>query len=384
MFLFLELLAIIAIVVLAMQTRWGGKIGNFAPTPFWIYFIPILLATFGLLPHESPVYDTVSQRALPAALVLMLIGTPLAELFKLSGKAALSVGFAAITMLIAAVVSFIALYKFLPPGSDQVVGALLGTWVGGSANMLAVKEILRMPDGLMAPLIIVDTFLSYAWMAMLVVVSARQNRYDQWTGAPHEVLLPPRKEWTTGKTLSERCGGYAVVLVAGFFIGELAIRAGFLLGQDLSWLSARGWTIVLISVISLVLAATPLQKIERYGASKIGGYLLYIVLATIGVKTTLAAVREAPVYIMFGVLILMIHGVLMVVAGKWKRIPLFLLATGSQAAVGGPVSAPILAEVYRPGTSPIGVLMALCGAVAGTYVGLLGAWICHGISRIFL
>jgi len=47
--------------------------------------------------------------------------------------------------------------------------------------MVAIKEIMSMPDGVMAPLIIVDTFLSYSWMALLVFAAAWQIPFDRWS-----------------------------------------------------------------------------------------------------------------------------------------------------------------------------------------------------------
>lgn len=382
MILFLGLVALVAGITLAMKTSWGEKIGDFAPTPFWIYFVPIVLATFGILPHDSPVYDSLSLRALPAALVLMLIGTPLKDLFKLSSQAVLAMVIASTTMVIGVLLSFLILIRFLPSGSEQVAGALLATWVGGSANMLAVKEILQMPDSRMAPLIIVDTFMSYAWMALLIFGAGWQKKYDQWAKAKPTTVEAP--VLNSGALTFGKAGlNWILLLIVGFGAGEVGVQFGKLGAAHWPILSPRAWTIILISILALGLAATPLQKLHERGASRVGGYLLYLVLATIGVKTTLQAAKEAPIFLLFGLLILLIHGILLLICGKWKRISLFLLSTASQAAVGGPVSAPIVAEVYQPGTAPIGVLMAILGALAGTYIGLFGTWICHLLSRLF-
>jgi uncharacterized membrane protein len=125
---------------------------------------------------------------------------------------------------------------------------------------------------------------------------------------------------------------------------------------------------------------TPLQKFESWGASKSGQFLLYLVLVSIGAKTTLGAAMDAPVYFAFGFLILFFHGVMMFAAGRFFKLPLILLSTASQAAVGGPVSAPIVAEAYNPSLAHIGVLMAILGAVAGTYAGVAGGFICKLLS----
>ena len=71
----------------------------------------------------------------------------------------------------------------------------MGTWIGGSANMVAVKEILGLPDGGLGPLVIVDTILSYAWMALLLAAARYQRRFDEvFVGGEKTDFLLKQKE----------------------------------------------------------------------------------------------------------------------------------------------------------------------------------------------
>jgi len=56
------------------------------------------------------------------------------------------------------------------------------------------------------------------------------------------------------------------------------------------------------------------------------------------------------------------------------RAPLFFVATGSLANIGGTASAPVVASMYHPAMSPVGLLMAVLGYVVGTYGTLGVAW----------
>jgi len=103
-------------------------------------------------------------------------------------------------------------------------------------------------------------------------------------------------------------------------------------------------------------------------------------LISIGAKTTFNAALDAPIFVAFGIVMLVLHGAMMFVGGKLFRLPLFFLSTASQATVGGPVSAPIVAAVYRPNQAHIGVLMAIFGAVLGTYVGVAGGFVCKWLE----
>ena len=60
-------------------------------------------------------------------------------------------------------------------------------------------------------------------------------------------------------------------------------------------------------------------------------------------------------------------------AGYFLKAPLKLIATASQANIGGPVSAPIVGATYQREMAGLGLLMAILGNVLGTYLGLLTA-----------
>jgi len=59
------------------------------------------------------------------------------------------------------------------------------------------------------------------------------------------------------------------------------------------------------------------------------------------------------------------------VVARLIRAPVFFVAVGSQANIGGAASAPIVASAFHPSLAPVGVLLAVAGYVMGTYAGLL-------------
>ena len=52
---------------------------------------------------------------------------------------------------------------------------------------------------------------------------------------------------------------------------------------------------------------------------------------------------------------------------KLIRAPLFFMAVGSQANIGGAASAPVVATAFHPALAPVGVLLAVLGYALGTY-----------------
>ena len=67
-----------------------------------------------------------------------------------------------------------------------------------------------------------------------------------------------------------------------------------------------------------------------------------------------------------------IHASLMIGVARAIRAPVFFMAVGSQANVGGAASAPIVAAAFHPALAPVGVLLAVVGYALGTYA----AWFC--------
>jgi len=54
------------------------------------------------------------------------------------------------------------------------------------------------------------------------------------------------------------------------------------------------------------------------------------------------------------------------------RAPLFFIAVGAQANIGGVASAPVVASAFDPALAPAGALLA----VLGNFVGTFGGWGC--------
>jgi uncharacterized membrane protein len=125
----------------------------------------------------------------------------------------------------------------------------------------------------------------------------------------------------------------------------------------------------------LLLSFTPVRQIEEWGASRMGYAALYLLLTAIGAQADLKAVLDAPLYLAAGALWLAIHIALLFGAARLLRAPLFFVATGSMANVGGAASAPVVAGVYHPAMAPMGLLMAVAGYILGIYGGLLCAYL---------
>ena len=94
-------------------------------------------------------------------------------------------------------------------------------------------------------------------------------------------------------------------------------------------------------------------------------------------------VTDIPIYIIVGIVWILFHAIILFIGGRLLKAPMFLIATSSQANIGGVVSAPIVATVYRKSLAPVGLLMGVMGNVIGIYAGLITAWMLSIVGGLY-
>ena len=368
-----------AVMYLAGNARFKHWF-SFLPAVFWIYFLPMLASTAGLIDSRHAVYGLITQNILPASLFLLLLCVDVKAIVRL-GPQALTMMLAGSAGIMIGTVAVFALLKNIVGGQMwSGFGALSASWTGGSANMVAVKEALLTPDEVFLPMVIVDTIVPYFWMGILVSAVSLQPQFDKFTRADRQVLDELNRKVASlhsGKGRQFSILATIFILLVAFAGGRAAMAAAGYLPEIKDIISRYAWTIISASVLGLALSLTPARKLERYNSDRIGYLLLYFVLTSIGAKASLANIHESLVLIGAGFLIVILHAVFLVLAARLLHAPMFLAAVASQANIGGVASAPIVAEIYQPGLASIGLLLAVFGGIIGTYLGIVTGHLCH-------
>ena len=356
------------------------KYFNFLPSLFWIYFLPMLASTFGLIDPLSPIYSKISNYLLPASLFLLLISVDVKAILRLGRPALIMFFSGSAAIVLGAPLVFFILKGWIGKEFWGGFGALSGSWTGGSANMIAVKEALGTPDRVFLPMVIVDTIVPYVWMGILVASVESQSMFDRWNNSDRRILdqlsrkvsLAHTEEkivWSAPKVIGIVAFALTASLLTHFVSKFLPVV------KDV--IAPFAWTIIIISCLGIACSFTPVKNLERHGSMKIGYLILYFVLASIGAKASLANIGSTLLLILAGFMIVAIHASVMVGVARLIRAPMFLVAAASQANIGGVASAPIVAEIYQPGFASIGLLLAILGNIVGTYLGILAGQLCR-------
>ena len=359
---------------------------KYMPPVIWIYFFPMFSTTLGITPETSPLYDWVKLNLLPTSLILLLLSANIPALAKLGPKAIGTMLIGTLGVVIGAAVSLAILGRWLPIDAWKGMGTLSGSWIGGSANMVAVGTSIGTREDLFGIMIIVDTVVGYGWMGVVIFLSAYQKKLDQWNGADTTVIKTLNNYMKMKGQYGRRPIEFRDIITmvsVGMLGGFLSLKLGQWLPDVGKVLTSFGWTIIIVTALGITLSFTRLSELENAGASHIGNVFLYLLLATIGAKADLRMITEAPLFLAAGVIWIMIHAIILFWGGRLLKAPMFLIATSSQANIGGVVSAPIVATVYQKSLAPVGLLMGVMGNVFGVYFGLLTAWILSIVGSLY-
>jgi uncharacterized membrane protein len=353
------------------------------PPVCWVYFLPMIASTLGVLPSSSPAYTWITHNLLPASLILLIVTTDIPSILRLGPKALTTMLAGTAGVVVGGPISLWLFQRWLPAEAWKGMGALAGSWVGGSVNMMAVAEGIGTSPDLLAPLIVVDTVVGYAWFGFVIYLSVFQDAIDRRFSFDRSLiddlnarLEKIRKEQSRPIAIAD----FAVMLAVAFGLGRLCLWVGGRLPEFGELFSTFTWAIVLVTALGMILSFTPLRRLEDAGASRVGYVGIFIVLASVGARADMRAVLDAPAFIAAGVVWILIHALFVIAAVRFLRAPLFFFATGSIANIGGTSTGPIAASVYQSALAPVGLLLAVLGMLIGTYAGLLCAQLCAWVA----
>ncbi|MEL4280633.1 MULTISPECIES: DUF819 domain-containing protein [Shewanella] len=370
------------------------KFYRFIPALLLCYFLPSLLNTFGVIDGgTSQLYYVASRYLLPACLVLLILSVDLKAILGLGPKAVImfltgTVGIVIGGPIALLVVSFIEPSLIGVDSPDAVwrgMTTLAGSWIGGGANQAAMKEIYEVGGNIFSVMVTVDVIVANIWMAVLLFMASKAKEIDAKTGADTsaiETLKNKVEQYHAENARIPSLRDLMLIVAVGFGITGVAHIAADFLGpyfeanypwtEDYSLTSKFFWLVVIVTTIGLAMSFSPMRHLEAAGASKVASAFLYILVATIGLHMDISKVLDTPLYFLVGIIWMIVHAGFMLLIAKLIKAPLFYMAVGSQANVGGAASAPVVAAAFHPALAPVGVLLAVFGYALGTYM----AWLC--------
>ncbi|KIQ97100.1 DUF819 family protein [Lysobacter sp. A03] len=372
-------------------TGFWKKFYNIVPALLVCYLVPALYNSFGLIDGAaSGLYPMARDYLLPSALVLFCVAMDIGAILRLGPKAVIMFLTGTVGVVIGAWVSFWAMGLIHP---ETVAGetwrgmtTVAGSWIGGGANQAAMKEVFEVEPTLFGQFIAIDVIVANLWLAVLLFLAPRADAFDRWVNADTSAIESLKEQIASYQAEHARIPGMAdFMLIFAIALGITGL-SHFLAAPLVDWVrslplewrlqdysldSRFFWIVVFATTFGVLLSFTRARQLEGAGASTIGSVFLYVLIATIGMQMDLKSLADRPTLLALGVIWIAVHAVLLIGVAKLIRAPLFFLAVGSQANIGGAASAPVVASAFHPSLAPVGVLLAVVGYALGTYFAYL-------------
>jgi uncharacterized membrane protein len=384
------LLAITLGLVFWTASRPSGfwhRFYTYVPALLMCYLLPAVYNSIGLIDgNASGLYPMARDYLLPSALVLLCIAIDMGAILRLGPKAVIMFLTGTVGVMLGALVAFMAMGVINP---ETVSGetwrgmtTVAGSWIGGGANQAAMKEVFEVEATMFGQFIAVDVLVANVWLAVLLFLAARSEAFDRWTRADTSAIDDLKRRIETYQAEHSRTPTLTdLMVILGVGLGATGF-AHFLADPLVAWIrslpaewrladysldSGFFWIVVFATTIGLALSFTRARHLEGAGASRVGSAMLYVLVATIGMHMDLGALLDRPWLFLLGLIWISVHAALMLGMAKLIRAPLFFMAVGSQANIGGAASAPVVASAFHPALAPVGVLLAVLGYALGTY-----------------
>lgn len=366
------------LLFLEKKTKW--KVFNVVPPLVWIYVLNMVFCTMGLYSSDacSAAYGSLKNNILYAMIFVMLLRCDFRKLGKLGPRMIAIFMGCAFTLAIGFIVCYPLFMGVLGGGEKTwaATAALYASWVGGSANMAAMQDALPVDAGAYSCALALDTVCYSLWIALLLLAVRYANKWNNSVKA-NTTGLDAIAEAANAEVAKDKKHATASDWI--FLIGlSLMVSAVF------QWLGAsaneglkaiglgmfdKGTCVtVFITIFGLICAMTPLGKLPA--VEDLSSVYLYAVVSLLASTASVTDLLTAPMWVVYGIAILVIHVVLMYILCKVFHWDLCMCSTASVACIGGSASAPIIATAYDPSFAGIGVLMGVLGAAIGNFCGL--------------
>jgi uncharacterized membrane protein len=342
---------------------WGRKYSGV----MFLIGLAVLLANLKIIPTAAPAYDAVWNYLVPIAIPLLLFEADLKRIVRESGPTLLAfvIGSAAV------VAGVIVATSLLDLGANEaeLAGIFTGTYIGGALNFAAVAEASGMHNGAMLSAAVaadnVVTNIHFLVIIFLPGIAWLAQKYPSHHMDNAEEYSAQAQAKLHRVANLDIAGLLAAIALAFAFAAAGKVFAE-LIGKP-------QFAIIVTTALTLLFASLLPQQVKKLsGHNEAGNVMMYIFLASVGATADIWQLIEiGPVLFVFAMIIVSVHLIILLAAGKLLRIDLAELAMASAVCIGGPSSAAALASAkgWKSLLIP-GVLAGSFGYAVGSFLGV--------------
>lgn len=360
------LIAAFTVITVHLLDKWENKylqaVFDWIPAILLAYLIPAgISALLGQDFSGDEIHQYSKSFCIPLAIVAVMSSLSLRQLWSIGWKPLLlfvsgSCWIALFPVMVAFLLADSHLVREILLGQDywKGIAPVVGGWIGGSTSQLVLKELVECPENIFLTILVLDNILVNIWTILMfqgIKKSDLLNRKLRITNLSMPEDLPERSDKALPPLVS------LLLLVATVLLTHLLIKS--FVAQ-----------IVVLSGVGLLLSNL-IKSWNFEFVLKLGGILILVVMAILGLKLKFSLVQFEWPFLVFLIVWLSSHfGVTLGIA-KLLNINTAWVPIASMANVGGIATAPAVTAAYEKRWMPHAIVLAILSMATGTFWGML-------------
>jgi uncharacterized membrane protein len=370
------------------------KLYQWIPPILFLYLLPTIATNTGLVARGNTIRELSMDIVLPVSLILLTSIIHIPDLLKVTRQGLIVFLFGTVGIVIGGPVALFVYGLFDPvvltaAGEQATWRGLIciaGSWINGTPGLLSMKEVYGSSESLFLTSLAADVILQNIWMFFLLYSVKIQQPINRWLTGGKQIDFTSIENDQLGKIIIVKNNyqsyffqfivlGLVYLLVifsSAFFSTYFTAKVNMDDADAFSFLEKKSFWLILFSTsFGLVLSITNLFKNAVQLWTKIGNTMLFFVIASIGAQLELDNIKLEYSFFIIGMLWLLLHLAFLIVGAKLMKAPWHYVAIGSQANIGGPASASVVAVSFHLGLASLGILLGVLSNVIGNYANLI-------------
>jgi|688.fasta_scaffold161667_2 uncharacterized membrane protein len=397
-----ELPSILLIAGITVFVSWSSgksagffkKLYQWIPPILFLYLLPTIATNSGLVAKGNTIRELSMDVILPVSLILLTSIIHIPDLLNLTRKGLVVFLFGTLGIVIGGPISLY-VYGLIDPVVLTAAGeqatwrgliCIAGSWINGTPGLLSMKEVYGSSESLFLTSLAADVILQNIWMFFLLYSVKIQHPINRWLTGRKEIdftsIETEQKEnAVVGKKKFQAYFFQFIVLglvylliifLSDFCSSYFTTKLTMADSDTFSFLEKKSfWLILFATTFGLVLSITNLFKNAIQFWTKLGNTMLFFVIASIGSQLELGNITLDYSFFIIGIMWLLMHLFFLVVGAKLIKAPWHYIAIGSQANIGGPASASVVAVSFHLGLASLGIILGVLSNVIGNYANLI-------------